>query len=255
MFSWLVPRSRPLIVAHRGSSKFAPENTLAAFRRAIDDGADAVELDIRCAADGEVIVIHDSGLGRTAGERGRVEQMTLDELKSLSAGSWFHRRFAHERIPTLDEVFDLVHGRLGVNIEIKSSRLRRGHCDIVDRCVEIVRRHGVGSTVLISSFHHGYLDEFQAKVPDVAVGYLFHPLKRIGRSPVRATKRKGGQYLIMSSRSVRKHMIEHAHAEGLMVGAFTINTRKQFGRALRLGVDAIYTDDPGGMRKFLNASK
>ena len=255
MFNWLSPRTLPLIVAHRGSSKFAPENTLAAFRRAIDDGADAVELDVRCSADGEVVVIHDASLSRTAEARGRVEQMTLAELRSLSAGSWFHRGYAAERIPTLDEVLELIKGQLGINIEIKSGRPRRGGVDVVDRCMAAVHRHGAVSGVLISSFHHRYLDHLHANVPGIAVGYLYDPLNRIGRSPVRTTKRKGGQYMILNARSVGKTIIERAHAEGLRVGAFTINTRKQLGRVVVLNIDAVYTDDPSGMRKFLNALK
>src|SRR5213075_2825191 len=110
--------------AHRGASRKAPENTLAAFSRAIDDGADGIELDVRLTADGEIVVFHDSRLNRTTDGSGKIERCTLDELKRLSAGSWFHPVFGGESIPTLDQALELVRRRVGVNIELKSDRIR-----------------------------------------------------------------------------------------------------------------------------------
>src|SRR5512140_126848 len=100
MFSWLQARSRPLVVAHRGSSVVAPENTLAAFRQALEDGAQAIELDVRLTADEEVIIFHDRNLNRTTNGRGKAGRYRLAELRRLSAGSWFHPKFAREKIPT-----------------------------------------------------------------------------------------------------------------------------------------------------------
>src|SRR5258705_12246401 len=122
MFSWLHLRTFPVVVAHRGSSAITPENTLAAFRQASSDGAAAVELDVRLSKDGEVVVIHDEKLHRTTGGRGRGSDFSLKELRQLSAGSWFHKEFSSETIPTLAEILALLRGIMGVKIEIKHGR-------------------------------------------------------------------------------------------------------------------------------------
>lgn len=253
MFSWTVPRRKPLIIAHRGSSIAAPENTLVAFRRAIEDGADAVELDVRITADREIVVFHDTALRRTTNGSGAVEQKTLRQLKLLSAGSWFHRCFESEKIPTLDEVFEILQGRLGLNVEIKSSRNNSRRFDIVDRCMAIVRNHQVASSVLISSFQHEYLDDLRSAHPEMPVGYLYRPLKSVGRFVARMTKKEHCDYVILNNAGISRRLVERVHTAGLLVGEFTVKTPRQFSRALRLGVDAVFTDDPARMRKYLIA--
>jgi len=111
----------PLIIAHRGYSEKYPENTLVAFQSALDGNADMIELDITLSRDREIAVIHDDTLERTTNGSGEVADYGLNELKALDAGSWFDERFSGERIPTLEEVFDLVKGRTWINIEIKVS--------------------------------------------------------------------------------------------------------------------------------------
>src|SRR5713101_3305241 len=103
MFPWAHPNKRPIIVAHRGASAVAPENTIAAFRGAVDAGADAIELDVQLSKDGELMVFHDVWLQRTSNGRGRVGTFTSAELRRLSAGAWFHPSYEAEKIPTLDE--------------------------------------------------------------------------------------------------------------------------------------------------------
>lgn len=109
------------VIAHRGASAYAPENTLAAFRLAAEMGAHWFELDCTLSKDGEVIVIHDDDLERTTDGEGLVADLTLPELKRTDAGSWFDPRFAGERLPTLGEALDFARGRIGVYIEIKDS--------------------------------------------------------------------------------------------------------------------------------------
>src|SRR5919197_4354903 len=101
---------RPLVVGHRGAMGYAPENTLASFELAVEQGADVVELDVHLSRDGQVVVIHDEQLDRTTDGRGLVGDRTLDELKRLDAGSWFDPRFAGQRIPTLHEVLAWASG-------------------------------------------------------------------------------------------------------------------------------------------------
>ena len=141
----------PLIIAHRGDSSEAPENTMEAFRRAVEAGADGIELDVRLTRDREVVVIHDWLIDRTTPGAGPVGTHTLAELKKMDAGSWFDPRFKSARVPTLAEVFEGLPASLLVNVEIKV----RGHgvLPLVSRVVETVRRCDRYETTLVASFH------------------------------------------------------------------------------------------------------
>ena len=118
-------RNRVLVVAHRGCSGRAPENTIAAFEMALEQGSDMIECDVRLTKDEEVVVFHDRALDRTTNGKGPVEQRTLEELKRLDAGSWFSSKFSGERIPTLSEVLHLLEGRAFLNIELKTDSDRK----------------------------------------------------------------------------------------------------------------------------------
>lgn len=244
MFSWRSPQRKPVIIAHRGSSAIAPENTLAAFRRAIEDNADAIELDVHVTKDEEVVVIHDSLLRRTAGAAGRVEEQSLRELRQLSAGRWFSRSFEAEKIPTLNEVFELVKGRVGINIELKSHHAQRKQNSIVDRCLAIIRDHHAEEFVLVSSFHHSYIHHAKKLRPEIATGALIYPLQQIGRRTISLAKKLDAEYVIFSGASLRKSMVMKAHEENIFVGEYTVNTERRFNRSCRYDVDAVFTDEP-----------
>src|SRR5512135_2857797 len=121
---FLQPRSQPLVIAHRGSSAYAPENTLAAFRLAAEQEADAIELDVDLTRDGHVIVMHDATVDRTTDGHGRVADLTLDEIRRIDAGAWKGAAFNGERVPLLEEVFEAVGQRMLINVEIKGMSLR-----------------------------------------------------------------------------------------------------------------------------------
>ena len=120
-FTDLLDRSRPLVIAHRGASGSAPENTMAAFSLAVERGAEVVELDVQMTADGYPVVIHNATVNRTTDGTGLVREKTLAELQTLDAGSWFETRFAGERVPTLEEVVTWARGRVALAIEIKNT--------------------------------------------------------------------------------------------------------------------------------------
>jgi len=109
---------RPVIFAHRGASRFAPENTLAAFNLAVQQGSDAIELDAKLTADGHIVVFHDQTLERTTSATGKIRERTLSELKGLDAGGHFDISYQNDRIPTLEEVFEAVSQRIFVNVEL-----------------------------------------------------------------------------------------------------------------------------------------
>ena len=258
MFSWkhiehssTGARRKPLIIAHRGASGTAPENTLAAFSHAIAEGADAIELDLRLSRDGEAVVIHDATLRRTTGARGRVSERTLAELKQLDAGSWFEGSFGGEHIPTLTEVFELVNGRAGINIELKAVRGAAHAQRIVDRCLRVVDDYRSTEYVLISSFQHALLKLVEKNNPDVALGVLYHPLQLAGRSPVKLSKRLGAHILLCAVRQLRKNIVEDAHRQGMIVAAYTVNTIQNLRHCLALGITGVLTNFPKKISEFL----
>lgn len=163
----------PLVIAHRGASAYAPENTLSAFRLAAEQGAHAVELDAKLSADGEVMVIHDQTVDRTTGGHGAVRQLTLSELKQLEAGSFFKPEFAGEPIPTLAEVFEAVGQRLLINVEL--TNYASPGDDLVDKVVALVRRFRLEERVIFSSFHPHNLMRAKRLLPETPVAILALP--------------------------------------------------------------------------------
>lgn len=253
MFSWKRPPRRPIIIAHRGSSGVAPENTLAAFRQAVIDGADAIELDVRLSADGRLMVFHDAKLDRTTDMRGRIEHTGYDELQRGSAGSWFHPRFAAERIPTLEEVFEIVSNRVGVNIEIKTRPRRSRDMQLITSCLSIIRTHDATESTLVSSFHHAYLKQCRSLAPDVPTGALHHPVKHFRKNPSSLLGRLGADYFICSRSTLRARIVRDAHAHDVPVAVYTVNTEALCEKVLRAGVDALFTDFPAPVRRFIES--
>ncbi len=162
--------TRPIIFAHRGASAHAPENTLSAFKLAIEYGADAIELDAKLSADGEVVVIHDQTVDRTTNGHGSVGKLKLDELKSLDAGIRFDAKFAGERIPTLIEVFETVGQQLFINIEL--TNYASPDDGLADRVVELVKKFHLEDRILFSSFCARNLARVGSLLPEVPRGIL-----------------------------------------------------------------------------------
>ena len=249
MFSWNTPGAPLVVVAHRGASAHAPENTLASFRRAVKDGADAVELDVRLTADGAVVVIHDASLRRTANQRRRVDASTLAEVQALDAGGWFDARHAGEHIPTLSEVFGVVPTTKGINVELKGDRSGSRGAELVKRTCQIILRSHRAESVLVTSFHHALIALVKKHFPIIPAGILLHPFQQSARSPVRLARSIGAEYIVFGSRTLTKRLTEQAHREGLRVAEYTVNTEHRLMRAKRYGVDAIITNQPGAMKR------
>lgn len=169
--------TRPWIIGHRGASAVAPENTLAAFERAFQDGADGVELDVTLSSEGVPVVIHDDTLDRTAGASGFVWTKSIFELKALDAGGWFAPAFAGERIPTLVEAIELAAGRGMVNVEVKSSRHAARHGgpppkDLARAVLSVIQAHADPETILVSSFDPRILRHLARRAPSLRRGFL-----------------------------------------------------------------------------------
>ena len=230
-----------LNIAHRGASGSFPENTLAAFRAAIEAGAEMCELDVQLTRDGAMVVIHDDTVVRTTDGIGAVATMTLAEIKRLDAGAKFDDRFAGERIPTLEEVFDLVEGRCALNIEIKSEGLETGVSELIRA------RQAFGST-LVSSFDWAVLARIRHIAPEIRVGLLASrwPARLIGA----ATEMKAAA-INPRVDIITEDLCIAAHGREISVYAWTVDEPAEMRRLIAYGVDGIMTNWPGRLREVL----
>jgi glycerophosphoryl diester phosphodiesterase len=240
-----------LVAAHRGASGQAPENTMVAFRAAVDVDADLIELDIRFTRDMVPVVIHDRTLARTAGGRGLVKDHTLAELLNFDAGRWFHPRFAGEQIPPLSTVLRELPVSMGINIEVKPDGDRRPLSVLADRLRDELHAHRGRREVLVSSFDHRFLRAFHRSAPSVPIGVLVHPVRDLMRRPVSIARRLDAAYIFCSRSRLRRSMVDAAHAEGMSVGVYTVNNAHALPRLIRYGVDLVFTNHPAAIRNTL----
>jgi glycerophosphoryl diester phosphodiesterase len=226
---------RPLSIAHRGASGDYPENTLTAIQKAIEAGADMVEIDIHRTCDGRLVVLHDEDLHRTAGVRARVSEMSLKELKGLDVGKWRGDAFQGERIPTLSEVFSLVKGKVRLDVEIKTSEP-----GVEDLFLDEVRQCGMEAEVLASSFDWEVLRRIRRADAGLPIGLLCETWK--GALAEASTVRASA--VVLSQRRANASMIAAAHDARLDVWIYTVNDAESMRKCLAAGVDGICTDFP-----------
>ncbi len=237
---------RPLIVAHRGASAIAPENTLAAFRAAIDLGADVIELDVQRSADGHLIVIHDPTVDRTTDGRGAVAAHAIGALKALDAGRWFSPRFAGERLPTLRQAVEELGKAAGLFIEIKQGPLFN---DGIEAAVAaVIRDADLAARCEVSSFDHSSVRRIKAHLPEVPCGILYEA-RLI--DPFGAARLAGAEALHPNWTLITPDFVEEAHQRGHAVVAWTVNEEDAMTRLAASGVDAIVTDLPDVLRRVL----
>ena len=235
-----------LNIAHRGASALAPENTIAAFEKAVELGADAIELDLHVSRDGELVIIHDDTLDRTTDGQGPVHARSLQELKRLDAGRWFGESFAGQRIPALAEVLDRFAGKVPLALEVKAgSAFFRG---IEERVVSILREHQVISQVAVASFDHHALLALKELEPLLRTAALL-----VGR-PVSLSALAGPSKtdaMALECSLVTKTEVDACHAAGLQLVVWVVNEPAQIRYFIDLGVDGIITDRPDLLRHAL----
>ena len=232
----------PIIFAHRGASAHAPENTLAAFDLAVEQGADGIELDVKLSSDGHVVVIHDPTVDRTTGAHGQVKDMSLDELRDLNAGSFFSEQFHDVKIPTLEEVFESLGNKVLINIELTNYTTRYDH--LVESVCMLVKRFGFQKNVLFSSFLGANLAKARSYLPNVPTGLLALP--GILGAWHRSFGFAFGKYdaLHPNIQNVTQQHIYFVHRLNRRIHVWTVNEEQDMHRLFKWGVDAIFTDDP-----------
>lgn len=225
----------PFITSHRGSSYYAPENTMLAIEYAVRDLSDYVEIDVQETKDGEIIIIHDLSLKRTTGVNKKVHEVTYDEIKNLDAGKWFDKNLQDATIPTLDEVLDYCKGKIKLNIEIKGYKYAK---HLEEKVVEKIKEHNMEKDCFVSSFNYESLKKVKELSNEIKTGYIvssgygdFSKMKYVDFFSIRAT-------------AVNRKMINEIHASDKDVHVWTINSANQMKTLTQLGVDNIITDNP-----------
>jgi glycerophosphoryl diester phosphodiesterase len=238
-----------LVTAHRGFSGEAPENTLPAFKKAIEVGSDMIELDVRFSKDGKIVVIHDDTLDRTTNGRGKVSDYTLKELKELDAGSWFAPQFSGEQIPTLKEVLELAKGKIPMNIEIKDdSPGQYKITDLADRALQEVKKAGMVGEVIFSSFYPSSLQRIKERDPRIWVALLYH---REWNSLREVTGGRVFSVLNLRHSFLTREKIRRIHQEGMKVNTYTVNSEEEMEQFIGWGIDGIITNHPDKLIQIL----
>lgn len=230
-----------LVIAHRGASGHAPENTMAAFRLALEMGAKAIEFDVHQTLDHELVVGHDDDLRRCGRDRRRMKTLHWEgEAENVDVGSWFDKKFAAERLPRLDDLFDLVPPEVELHLEIKhGSSVYPG---IEERVVDMIHRRGALRRTLVSSFDHLALYSVRSLDEKVRLGYLLG-LTTL-RTAFKEMKELGAESLNLSARQVTARAVKAARERGYKTLVYTVNTPMDRDRLAKLGVDGIFCNYP-----------
>lgn len=226
----------PTVMAHRGLSADAPENTLYAFSDAISVGADFIELDVQQTRDGVLVVMHDSNLKRTTGMNKNIWDVDYADIQNLDAGSWFDPAYANARIPTLEETLQFVDKRAKLNIEIKPTK--HGSDTLEQDVAELITQYQYTDACYVTSFSYGSLKKVKEVNPEIRTGYLmsvaygqFYSLKY-------------ADAFSLNKVFVTSQVVNAAHQQGKQIFAWTVNSMSEVRSLCNLHVDSIITDDP-----------
>lgn len=237
--AWTQLGGIPGVVAHRGGSSLAPENTLAAYRAAIGRGDRAVECDVHLSADGVPVVIHDPKLGRTTDGRGLVRRRSLRSLRRLDAGGWWSGAYQGEAVPTLEEVLDIAKNRAVVFLELKQGR---GLVAAVQKVID--ERPEQRQQIVLISFDGRLLREASKRLPDLPRMLLFKKRARYGRNMLRLARRARATMVGLDFDKVRARDVHLAHKRAMPVYAYTVNDLPRVATLVRMGIDGVITDRP-----------
>ena len=240
------------VIAHRGFSSKAPENTIAALKKASDSGVSHIEIDVQLSKDGEVILLHDSSLDRTTNGYGKVALKTLKDLKELDAGSWFSSRFKGEKIPTLKEVLEwLPQEDLTLIIEVKSTKNTFG---IESKIASLVKESGKSDQVWLKSFDKAVLHKFQKLTPKIPKVFVFVAHTEtlgitLGTSLdwsdlFKELKSINVTYLQPHSFFLTKSLSKKLKSQGFKLIAWGVNSKRRLNQMVERNVDLIETDYP-----------
>ena len=242
------------IVAHRGSSGTAPENTLSSILHAIEAGALMVEVDVQITSDSKAILMHDQVLGRTTNGKGFVSAHSFEELKTLDAGKWFNTTFVGEHIPLLKDALNLLKSnKTCVNIEIKPPGKDEDGIERLTIIIEQVIALNMQDVTLFSSFHHESLNYIKQKFPALHTAAIHLPSDK--RLPSEIASEIGCEGYVCSLREITHKKAENAAKHDILMGVYTINSDEDFQKIMKYQVPALVTNFPARIQHLLNSFK
>lgn len=244
------------VIAHRGANKFAPQNTIEAFRKAAELDSDGVETDVRTTKDGHLILCHNSAVNGTSDGTGKIKNMYLGEIINLDFGSWFGGKFENTAIPTLDDFFRTMKetDMKIINIELKPEK---GKENLVGRVISKAEDYGLKDRLMISSFDAGLLIKAKEISPDVKTGYLYPYYGNIVLAkffdPVYKAMKNRIEFILPQYSYVTRELIQKAHKYGVKVAAWTVNNINLIRRFHEWEMDGVITDYPDIMKNKINS--
>lgn len=242
---------KPLIIAHRGASGWAPENTMKAFEKALEMESDGIELDVHMSKDGHLIVCHDERVDRTTNGSGFIKDLTLAEIKALDAGSWFGEDFSEEKIPTLEEVFSLIEGKgIIINIELKSGPIF--YDGIEKKVIELLKKYNLQEKAIISSFNHYSLVESKKIDKSIKTAVLYMEGLVDPWKYAQYIEADGLHPLFYN---IVPQVVEGCIKNNMFVIPFTVNEEEHLKKFLQSGITGIITNYPDRARKILDTLK
>lgn len=246
----------PLVLAHRGANKVAPQNTLPAFQKALDFNADGLETDVHLSLDGHIVICHNYTIDETSNGTGRVDEMTLSQLKSYDFGSYFSDEFKGVTLPTLPELLDLTKSMKLINIEIKPPQK---DCDLVKKVVEAIHEYGIVENSIVSCFDPECIRLVKEIDKNVKTGLLYEDDK-LGNEIMTFGVAKYCKQLNADAAHPHRKLITEAeiidlHNLGIAVNPWTVNKEEEIVRFTQWGCDALISDVPDYCLKVLKGIK
>jgi glycerophosphoryl diester phosphodiesterase len=243
-----------LVIAHRGASYYAPENTMAAFNRAVEMHTDMIELDVLLTKDGVPVVIHDDELFRLAGIRERVTDLNFDDLLTVDVGSWFGSVYKGERIPSLKQVLGWAKERVALNIEIKAESVTgRKENGIEEKVINLVQEFEMEEYVILSSFDYRAVKRFKQIAPDIKSAVLYEKIQSKGKTPVELVNDYKADFFNVSRRNLNSVRLSSETIRTLPVLVYTVNHGYQMKNLIRKGVFGIFSDRPDLLKEVADA--
>ncbi len=225
-----------LVIAHRGASTYAPENTFPAFDLALEMGARHLEFDVQMSSDGHLVIIHDDNLDRTTNGKGAVTAHTLAQLQALDAGSWFNPKFSGARIPTLDTLLERYGERAHLHVEIKGKS-----AELSERTVDTIRRHGLSNSVTMTSFQKIKLEDLRTYAPELPTGWL---LREIDEAIIAEARRLGIAQLCPKADIITPELVDKLRAQNFGVRAWGVSNEELMQKMVAAGVDGMTVNFP-----------
>ncbi len=244
---------KPKIMAHRGASKQALENTISAFKKAIECNSDYIELDVRVCKTGELIVFHDKTGKRLLKKRWSISKMPLSKIKQITLPNGEH-------IPTLEEALSVINNKININIEMKVSKLKQ---EILQELITLLKKFNLTNTAMISSFCHPFLKELKKQVPTITTAALFIRKRdlpgymkkyKFAQSVIKKAQRINADAVNMKHNFITKKLVKLAHEVGIEINAWTVDNFTIAKKMFRLGIDGLITNKPKTFISFIKGA-